>query len=91
MNAHIDHDPTTNRFTTEVDGQRSVLSYRIAGDVMQIVHTAVPPAVAGRGIAGALVKAAMGLAQRGGLRVDPQCAYARSYLQRHPETPVQHA
>ena len=38
----IDHDVAAHRFTTTVDGERAVLDYTLAADVMTITHTEVP-------------------------------------------------
>ena len=43
---------------------------------MAIVHTEVPPAVAGRGIAGELVRSALEFARAQGWKVRPLCSYA---------------
>ncbi|HEY5862003.1 MAG TPA: N-acetyltransferase, partial [Casimicrobiaceae bacterium] len=46
----------------------------------------VPPAHEGKGVAGALVRAALAYARARDLRVLPACSYVRSYMQHHPET-----
>ena len=81
----IAHDPASQRFTTDVDGQTAYLEYERAGDVMVITHTIVPPAIGGRGIAAALVQAAVEYARAEGLKVDPRCSYADAWMRRHPE------
>ena len=55
-----------------------------AARVMTIVHTGVPPAVGGRGVAGALVQAAIDAARAEGWKVRPACTYAAAWLARHP-------
>ena len=45
----------------------------------------MPPAIGGRGIAGALVRAAVEYAKAQGLKVDPQCSHADGWMQKHPE------
>ena len=60
--------------------------YRIYGKVMMLTHTGVPKALRGRGIAAALVQAALDHARAKGLKVRPDCSYAEAYMQRHPET-----
>jgi len=80
----IEHVP--GRFQTVVEGRICVCDYRIVDRVMQFTHTGVPPAVEGRGIAAALVEAALAHARAEGLKVDPICSYVRLYMQRHPET-----
>jgi predicted GNAT family acetyltransferase len=82
----VEHDAARGRFHTVVDGLAGVCDYRLAGGVMQIVHTEVDPALQGRGVAAALVAAALAHAQAEGLRVLPLCSYVRSYMRRHPQT-----
>jgi uncharacterized protein len=74
------------RFEATVDGHAGRLDYSVQGDVMTIVHTEVDPALEGRGVAGALVRAALDHARASGLKVRAACEYAASYLDRHPET-----
>jgi len=85
MSFDIRHDPTARRFETVVDGQPCELDYRLDGNVMTITHTGVPAPVEGRGIASALTLAAMQAARAEGWAVVPACAYAASWLRRHPE------
>ena len=83
---HIVHDAATSRFEAAVTGGMAECAYRLHGGVMNIVHTEVPPASEGRGIAAALVQAALAHARAQGLRVRPSCSYVRAYMRRHPET-----
>jgi hypothetical protein len=52
---------------------------------MHMTHTEVPAELEGRGIAAALVAAAMAHAKANGLKVEPLCSYVRAYMRRHPE------
>ena len=81
----IHHDATAGRFTAEVDGRVCEADYQLHNGVMHLVHTAVPRTLQGRGIAAALVDAALAEARTQGWRVRPVCSYVRSYLRRHPE------
>ncbi|TCT20432.1 GNAT family N-acetyltransferase [Thermomonas haemolytica] len=83
----IQHDPAHQRFSTEVDGHPARVDYTFdpTGAVMAITHTIVPPEIGGRGIAGALVQAALEHARAQGWKVDPQCSYADAWMRRHPE------
>jgi N-acetylglutamate synthase-like GNAT family acetyltransferase len=56
---------------------------------MNIVHTGVPPAIAGRGIAADLMRAALAAAAEAKWQVNPVCSYAAAYLRRHPDAPGQ--
>ena len=80
----IDHDTAAHRFSTTVDGERAVLDYTLAADVMTITHTEVPPPIEGRGVAAQLTRKALETAREHGWRVVPACSYAASYLARHP-------
>ena len=82
----ITHNSAASRFETTVEGQLCVADYRLAGSVMAMTHTHVPPALEGRGIAAALVAEALAHARREGWRVRPLCSYVARYMQRHPET-----
>ena len=53
--------------------------------MLVITHTGVPAAIGGRGIAGALMEAAVAFAREAGLRIRPACSYAAAWMERHPE------
>jgi len=86
----VHHDPSHSRFEALVEGQLCVADYRRDGDVLVMTHTEVPPGLQGRGIAAALVEAALEHARRHGLRIDPRCSYVRGYMKRHPEAQSLH-
>ncbi|MBE2212125.1 MAG: N-acetyltransferase [Xanthomonadaceae bacterium] len=85
MTPEILHDASRQRFLTIVDGHEGYVQYELAGDVMAIVHTIVPAAIGGRGIASDLVQHAFDYARAEGLRVAPLCSYAEVWLRRHPD------
>ena len=82
----IHHDAAAGRFTADVDGHRCEADYQLRDGVMHLVHTGVPRALQGRGIAAALVDAALAEARLQGWRVRPVCSYVRAHMRRHPET-----
>ena len=84
MDLDIQHARALKRFQVVVDGCTCVLDYRLDGAVMGITHTEVPPAVAGRGIAGELVRTALDYARSRGWKVAPVCSYAAVWMDRHP-------
>jgi predicted GNAT family acetyltransferase len=55
----------------------------VAGNVMTITHTLVPPAVRGRGIAAELMGAALREARAAGWSVNPACSYAAAYMAKY--------
>ena len=82
----VTHDRAAQRFEAQVEGGRCVANYRRVGGVMHIVHTEVPAALQGRGLAGDLVRGVLDQARTLGWRVRPVCSYVAAYMRRHPET-----
>lgn len=82
----VEHLPARGRFQARVDGRLCVADYRRSGGHLQMIHTEVAPELQGRGIAAALVEAALTYARANGLKVEPLCSYVRSYMRRHPQT-----
>jgi predicted GNAT family acetyltransferase len=74
-----------HRFEATLDGHTAFLSYQRKSDSIILIHTQVPSALAGRGVAGELVRTALDYARREGLSVIPQCSFAASFIERHPE------
>ena len=81
----IVHDQQERRVVTVLDGVRAQLEYTLDEHALTITHTGVPPAIGGRGVAGALVRAAVEFALSSNLKVVPACSYAKDWLRRHPE------
>jgi predicted GNAT family acetyltransferase len=81
----ISHDQNAKRFTTEIDGHLAELDYTVAGEVMTITHTRVPPAIGGRGVAAELMRAALKVAAERGWSIDPACSYAAAYMRKHAQ------
>ncbi len=74
-----------SRLEVHADGQLAELVYRKNGNRLVLVHTGVPDALGGRGIAGKLVLTAIDKAVASGMTIVPLCPYARSWLERHPD------
>lgn len=78
-------DARKSRFATTVDGRLAELVYARTESRLVLIHTGVPEELEGRGIGGALVRAALEDARARGLIVVVQCPFARTWLRRHPE------
>jgi predicted GNAT family acetyltransferase len=78
-------DPEHRQFVVEADGREAYLSYREQDGRLVLVHTEVPDELAGRGIGGALVRAALRRAERDHLVLAPWCPFARRWLSRHKD------
>jgi len=86
MTATVTHNPDASRFEIRLDGQLAECVYRRQGGVLVLVHTEVPDALRGQGLAAQLVMAGLAYAREQGLRVRPGCSYAAVYMRRHSET-----
>ncbi|HEU4621313.1 MAG TPA: GNAT family N-acetyltransferase [Burkholderiaceae bacterium] len=84
---NVRHNPQAQRFEAIIDGHPPcVCDYRLQdGGVLALVHTEVPAALEGRGIASALVQSAFEYAQEKNLVVRPLCSYVRVWVKRHPQ------
>lgn len=82
----IEHRPAVRRFVCRLEGAEGHAEYELEPGRMRMTHTVVDPRLQGRGVAAALVAAALAHARAEGLKVVPQCSYVEAYLRRHPET-----
>ena len=76
---------TSGRLEIERDGHVAYLEYTLAGKVLQLIHSEVPPALRGRGLASELAHSALEWAREQGLKVDVVCPSVNAYLEKHPE------
>jgi uncharacterized protein len=81
MSDVIDNE-AEHRFEVTMDGHRGELTYELQGDHITLIHTGVPEALAGHGLAGRLVQAAVDRARREQLTIIPICPYARRWLKK---------
>jgi uncharacterized protein len=76
---------TNGRFELERDGQVAYLEYNLTGKVLQLIHTEVPEALRGKGVASTLAESAFAWAREHEVKVDVICPSVAAYLKRHPE------
>jgi predicted GNAT family acetyltransferase len=75
-----------HRFEMIVDRHAAIVTYSMADNVITFIHTVVPEALRGRGIARELVEFALASARERGLKVVPQCEVFDAYMRKHAET-----
>ncbi len=81
------HDvPAEHGLIAEDAGMLARLIRNTAPSRLIPFHTEVPEYLAGRGIGGSLVRAALGRAVAEHLTILPLCPFARRWLKDHPET-----
>lgn len=78
-------NPAKNQIELMVDGLLSVIEYRRQQGMIYFLHTRVPPALEGRGIASQMAKFALDAARDRGDKVVPLCPFVSAYINRHSE------
>ena len=82
----VEHDAAGQRFVIRLPGgEEAVLTYGRSGKILDFIHTFVPPALRGQGLADRVVRAGFDYARERGLKVVPSCPYVGTWLRRHPE------
>jgi uncharacterized protein len=77
--------PAEHRFVVRSNGAEAELVYHRHGDRLVLVHTGVPDQLAGEGIGGHLVEAAVHRARSDHLTLVPWCPFARRWLRDHAD------
>ena len=83
--SEVRNNEAESRYELDVDGDLAIAVYQRRGDVVAFVHTEVPPALEGHGVASTLVKGALADVRAQGLSVIPACEFVEVYFERHPE------
>ena len=65
--------------------EKAFLTYKVVGNVMELIETYTPPEFRGKGIAALMVKEAIKYAREKGLRMKPVCSYAIYFFKKHKE------
>lgn len=79
------HNPRQQRFEVRIQGEVALLSYTREGGPVVFDHTYVPQAFRGKGVAAALVRAALNEAREQHWQIIPACSYVAAFIERHPE------
>ncbi|KRW94987.1 GNAT family N-acetyltransferase [Paracoccus sp. PXZ] len=77
-----------DRYVARIEGveaEAEITFTRRGPRVISADHTGVPEAMAGRGVARALLEFMLADARQNGFRIIPLCRYVRGQYARHPE------
>jgi hypothetical protein len=85
MEDEVTDNVKLNRFELEVDGHLAFADYQLKDGVIVFTHTESPRALAGKGVAAALVGGALRQVQARGLKVVVRCSFVSAFFKRHPE------
>jgi predicted GNAT family acetyltransferase len=89
MEATITNNEALHRFETTMQNETAFLEYRMYKGDIALMHTLVPHALEGQGIASALAKFAFDYAKQHNMPVMVYCPFVAVFLKRHPEYNVQ--
>jgi predicted GNAT family acetyltransferase len=74
-----------SRYELHVGGELAgFITYRLTGEVIDLLHTEVAPKFQGAGLAGRMAKDTLDDARARHLAVLPTCPFIRSWIRRHP-------
>ena len=76
---------TAGRFEIERDRHIAYLEYTLTGDILELIHSEVPEALHGKGMASELAKTALDWARENHKKVDVVCPFVAEYIVHHPE------
>jgi predicted GNAT family acetyltransferase len=90
MSIDYDHVEVKNneakqRYEIRIDDQLAELKYERDGNGIVYIHTGVPPALEGHGLANKLAHTALEDARAAKLTVVPQCPFVAQYIREHSE------
>jgi predicted GNAT family acetyltransferase len=80
----VSNNEEDSRYETYVNGMLAEIVYQRDGDRLVFLHTEVPEALEGHGIAAQLARFALDDARSRHLQVIPLCPYVAAYIARHP-------
>jgi len=76
-----------SRYEIALGEQRvGLLTYRVTGDVITMLHAEIDPAHGGQGLGTALARGALDDARSRGLSVRPLCPFVADLVRREPDT-----
>jgi len=90
MNTHpngieVINNENAQQYEVRMGEHIAVLVYKRAGKHITYIHTGVPAAMKGQGIASKLARTALEDARKEHLSVTPQCPFVASYIREHTE------
>ncbi len=86
MATEVTDVPERRRYEVTADGEvAGHAEYILTDELITFTHTEIDPAFEGRGLGGALVRAALDDVRSRGLAVLPLCPFVKEWIGRHRE------
>ena len=85
----VKNNTNNQRFEIHEDGEIAYLEYRFYKKDIALMHTVVPEALGGKGIASALAEYAFDYAKKEKKLVMVYCPFVSGYVKKHPEVKEQ--
>lgn len=83
MSYNIVNNAKANRFEVIIDGATAYLEYEYFEGGIDLMYTAVPDKLAGKGVGRALVEYAFRLAAENEMKVKASCSFVKKYKEKH--------
>lgn len=82
----VKNNADSDRFEVQLGDDIGFITYRkLRNGTYVLLHTEVPAAYNGQGVAGKLTHDALEMIRAEGGKAVPECEYVKHYLERHPE------
>lgn len=80
----VTNNPEQHRYEINLNNEVAILTYKRGQNSITFLHTEVPPALGGKGLANKLAHFALEEARAQQLSVIPLCPFVAAYIRRHP-------
>lgn len=83
----LKNNELAKQFEWHIEGKIAKVQYDFSADKKRIflIHTEVPPALEGMGVASRLVEAVLDYIGEKGWKLVPLCPYVKTFLKKYPE------
>jgi predicted GNAT family acetyltransferase len=82
----VTNAPERRRYEARIDGELAgIAEYRASDKIVTFVHTQVMSEFEGKGVASALVRAALDDVRAHGRKVRPVCPFVKGYVEKHSD------
>ncbi|MGB2740362.1 MAG: GNAT family N-acetyltransferase [Cognaticolwellia sp.] len=85
MSHTLIHNEKESKYEYHIDGHVAYITYDDQNGNMHLTHTIVPEALAGKGLAKALLEAVLAQIKLDNKKAVAKCSYIVNYLAKHPE------